>query len=92
MTVTKLIAEVWNKGNQQFYFLARAEEGVFGSGDEEEYTNPRPDDLDVGTYRPLWMPVSELTTQPVLPQEIARIVMKAHLDGWPEKPVVIFEE
>ena len=90
--VIKLIAEVWYKGNQQFYFLARAEDGIFGTGDGEEYTNPRPDDLDVGTYRPLWMPVSEIRSKPVLPQEIARIVVKAHRDGWPEQPVVIFEE
>lgn len=92
VTVTRLIAEVWYKGNQQFYFLARAVEGIFGTGNGEEYTNPRPDDPDVGTYRPLWMPVSEITSKPVLPQEIARIVVEAHRDGWPEKPVVIFEE
>lgn len=91
VTIIKPVAEIWYKGNRQVYYLVRATDGVFGAGKGEEYTDPRPDDPNVGTYHPLWMPVSEILNYPVLPHEMAEIVVAAFRDGWPEHPVEVFE-
>jgi hypothetical protein len=38
------------------------------------------------------MPISELLNQPVLPVEVALLLVKSHPDAWPGQPVIIFEE
>ena len=66
------IAEIQFNGNPQSYFLAKRIGGEFGSGAGEEYGAYDPKH---GTYHPLWMPVSEILTNNVLPREVAEIVL-----------------
>ena len=52
---------------------------------------PRFDSHSVGTYHPLWMPVSELMNNPVLPVEMAERVVRSRLEGRPPEPFEIRE-
>jgi 8-oxo-dGTP pyrophosphatase MutT (NUDIX family) len=91
VAVRRKVAEVWFNGNRQEYFLVEALAGKFGTGSGEEYTRPDPDPARYGTYHPLWMPVSELLNNPVVPVEMAKLVQKSMVEGWPEEPVTILE-
>ena len=84
----KLIAQFGWQGRWQYYYLVEVTGGVFGSGTGEELHSPP---AERGTYRPMWMPVAELLDQPVLPRQMARLVMLGVRDGWPEEPVIIPE-
>ncbi len=89
VVVKRKVAEVWFHGNRQEYFLVHKVSGEFGTGTGEEYQSYRPEH---GTYLPQMMPISELLNHPVLPVEMALLLVKSHRDAWPEKPVIIFEE
>ena len=82
------VAQFGWQGKWQYYFLVELTGGTFGSGNGEEMLEPLP---ERGTYRPMWMPVSELLNRPVKPCELAQLVARAVKDGWPEQPVVIPE-
>lgn len=84
VAVRRKLGDVWFEGNRQEYFLVEKLGGDFGTGTGEEYVNPLPDHPHVGTYRPLWMPLSELLNNPVLPAEIAGRVMHSAQEGWPD--------
>jgi 8-oxo-dGTP diphosphatase len=92
VTIERQVIELWYQGGRQVFFLVCAVEGVFGTGTGEEYIDPQPDDPNTGTYVPVWMPVSEILDQPVLPREAAELVARSLKEGWPEEPVVIHEE
>jgi mutator protein MutT len=89
VAVERKVAEVWFRGNRQEYFLVHKIDGEFGTGTGEEYQSYRPEH---GTYLPQMMPISELLTHPVLPVEMAELILKSQIEGWPPKPVIIFEE
>jgi 8-oxo-dGTP diphosphatase len=93
VVVKQKVADVWFQGNRQEYFLVEKLGGEFGTGTGEEYTRSSPaDDLRYGSYHPLWMPISELLNNPVLPVEMAELVMKSIKDGWLQEPVIIEEK
>lgn len=92
VSVERKAAEVWFQGNQQEYFLVKSLGGTFGTGTGAEIVNPHPEETGSGTYKPLWLPVSELPDHPVVPREMADLVMRSIKNGWPLEPVVIFEE
>lgn len=85
VNVQRLIADVWHRGAPQHYFLVNAVGGEFGNGQGEEYSSLLPP--EVGTYHPVWIPVSDLLNQAVLPPVIANLVLRAHTNGWPEIPL-----
>jgi len=87
--VTKHVATVWFNGNRQEYFLVEQTGGTFGAGSGEEFTAGY--DEARGTYHPMWIPVRELLANPVLPEEVALMVVKFHQKGWPDSPVTIHE-
>ncbi len=89
VVIERLIAEVWWQGSPQFYYLVKAIGGAFGTGSGEELTHPEP---TKGTYTPMWMPLGELLTQPVLPRLVAEMVHEAQTKGWPDPPPVIREQ
>ncbi len=89
--IDRKVAEIWFRGNRQEYFLVHRISGVFGTGTGEEYTRSAPDDPNVGTYLPMWMPISEAFNQPLVPTEMVILLVKSHPDAWPEKPVIISE-
>jgi 8-oxo-dGTP pyrophosphatase MutT (NUDIX family) len=91
VAVRRKLGNVWFQGNRQEYFLVESLDGDFGTGTGEEYVNPLPDHPQVGTYHPLWMPLSELLNHPVMPVEIARRVARSAQEGWPVEAFEIQE-
>lgn len=89
VAVESKVAEVWFRGNRQEYFLVHKISGEFGTGTGEEYESYRPEH---GTYLPQMMPITELLNHPVLPVEMAGLILKSTVEGWPPEPVIIFEE
>jgi mutator protein MutT len=87
--VERLVAEVWFNGNRQLYFLVEQTGGTFGTGSGEEFTKGY--DATHGTYHPMWMPILELLANPVLPEDVALMVVKFHQKGWPAESVTIHE-
>jgi hypothetical protein len=52
-----------------------------------------PGDPQEGIYIPLWMPIDELPHhEKVFPVDVAKLVLKAQTDGWPDEPIVIVEK
>ncbi len=76
------------KDQLQHYFLVRATGGEFGSGQGEEYTQPSPED---GDYQPVWMPIADIPSCNILPAPVAALVVHAHRNGWPDKPLQVTE-
>lgn len=90
--IIRKIADVHFRGNLQPYFLVERISGEFGTGTGEEFQNPLPDDPKVGTYHPMWMPVSEILNHKVVPRVLTEIISRAVDEGWPAQVVSIFEE
>jgi ADP-ribose pyrophosphatase YjhB (NUDIX family) len=88
VVIKKLVARMGWQGKWQYYYLAEVTGGVFGSGRGEEILNTLP---GRGTYRPMWMPLTELLDQPVKPRQMAEMVIRFSTEGWPEEPVIIPE-
>jgi len=86
--IVKLIAEVTFNMNAQYYFLVEWVGGEFGTGTGEEYEGFDPKH---GTYLPLWMPLTEVPTQNVLPRELAELIVQSECEGWPDEAVRIYE-
>jgi mutator protein MutT len=87
VSIQQLVVEVWYHGVPQSYYLVRTTSGEFGKGRGEEYTQPQPP--EVGTYHPMWMPVSKILDEPVLPSQVAEIVQKCYPASWPRRPIYI---
>ena len=85
--VIRYVAEVWFNGNRQVYFLVEQTGGMFGTGAGDEFTAGY--DETHGTYNPMWMPISELAANPILPPEIAELVAESHARGWPSEAVTM---
>lgn len=77
----RLLATGHWQGQEQFYFLAQAAGGLFGTGTGEELHRPRP---ERGRYTPVWLPLTELLTRPVLPRPLAELVARSPEAGWPD--------
>ena len=91
VVVRRKLADVWFKGNRQEFFLVEKLGGEFGTGTGEEF-QVSPHGLNpFGTYHPLWMPVSEILNHPVLPVEMAEMVVRSRQQGWPAMPFEIHE-
>jgi 8-oxo-dGTP pyrophosphatase MutT (NUDIX family) len=89
VTLKQLLAQFGLHGKWQYYYLVEVTGGIFGSGSGEEMYDPLP---ECGTYRSMWMPVAEVLDQPVKPRQLAELVVRGVIEGWPEQPVVIPEE
>lgn len=89
VAVESKVAEVWFRGNRQEYFLVHKISGEFGTGTGEEYESYRPEH---GTYLPQMIPITDILINPVLPVEMAGLILKSTVEGWPPEPVIIFEE
>jgi 8-oxo-dGTP diphosphatase len=84
--IVRLVATIWWQGKPQYYYLVESTGGEFGTGTGDELTHVQP---EKGTYNPVWMPLGDLLSNPVLPQRMARMVVEAGSAGWPEPPPVI---
>ena len=76
----------------QHYFLVDRVSGEFGTGTGEEYTVADSGSPQEGIYIPVWMTIQELLQhEKVYPADVAKLVLKAQTDGWPEEPLNIIE-
>jgi len=89
VSIQRLVAEIWWHDKPQYYYLVEATGGVFGTGMGDEIHHPLP---DRGSYLPVWVPAQDLLSLPVLPQSLAKIVVKALSAGWPERAFVLHDE
>lgn len=87
--IKQKIAKVISNGRPQYYFLAKKLSGEFGTGTGEEYGEYNPEH---GTYHPLWMSLTDVLTNNVLPRELADLVVHSAKEGWPSDPVLIIEK
>ena len=87
--IKRLVAEIWWHNNPQYYYLVKAIGGTFGTGTGEEMIRPQP---ERGTYKPIWTPVRDLLTLPVLPRLLAQIVVEAQSAGWPDPVPVLHDK
>ena len=69
----------------QMYFLAKHIDGVFASGDGEEFHRP----TERGTYEAVWMPLDELKQHNSYPTVVTDYI---HEHGIPEEIVYLREE
>jgi 8-oxo-dGTP diphosphatase len=86
VVIERLISVIWWHNQPQYYFLAKTIGGVFGTGTGAEMTHPDP---EKGTYKPVWLPIQELLSQPVKPILMARMVVDAQVSGWPNPAPII---
>src|SRR4030067_2028212 len=87
VNIGPMVAEIWYLGAPQFYFLAEPMGGQFGHGSGSELSSTA--GSKKGTYLPIWMGVNQLLTLTVLQKLMADLVWKSHLEGWPEKPLIV---
>jgi len=88
--ILRLVAKVWFRGNPQFFFLVEQVGGEFGTGTGEEYSSGR--DPARGSYKPVWMPVTEAPSKNVLPHSIAGLVIQSHPGNWSAEPITFTEQ
>jgi 8-oxo-dGTP pyrophosphatase MutT (NUDIX family) len=84
--VKQKVAEVVFNEKTQHYFLVKKISGEFGTGTGEEYGEYNPTH---GTFQPVWMPLTDILNNNVLPRELADLVVRFAKEGWPAEPVVI---
>jgi mutator protein MutT len=89
VTIQRLLAEIWWHDRPQYYYLVEAAGGDFGTGTGEEMHKPLP---GRGSYHPTWIPVLDLLNLPVLPQSLAKMIVKAQSAGWPDPAPVLYDE
>lgn len=94
VTVGPLVAEVtFSQADptrrQQFYFLAEAAGGEFGTGQGLEMRGAEP--LEHGTYAPVWMPLADLGTHSARPQLLIDLLPTLR-GGWSEPPLKIRDD
>jgi len=91
--IKQKIAEIhFGQTNTHVYFLAERVSGEFGAGTGEEFTDADPYDPQEGIYIPIWMPVEEMSQHKnIYPASLAELVVNSVKKGWPEEPVVLFE-
>jgi 8-oxo-dGTP diphosphatase len=88
--IGQMVAEVWYEETPQYYFLGQTIGGQFGSGTGKEMLNPP--DSKKGSHLPLWVPVDDLLSKPVLPKLMAEFVLHSYHSGWPEQPLVLTDQ
>ena len=94
VVIKQKVAEVQlGQRSRQIYFLVEQTGGEFGTGTGEEFVESNSDNPQKGIYIPMWMPIEELPQHGnIYPPEIARLVLRAVKEGWPQTPTVTFEE
>ncbi|WP_375199562.1 NUDIX hydrolase [Bacillus sp. RS11] len=65
--VNECIAKVEYNGTQ-YFFLSEIINGIFGTGQGEEYADK---ESDRGTYLPMWVDIKRLSSIDVKPKEVA---------------------
>jgi len=88
--IEHMVAEVWYEGTPQYYFFGQIISGQFGRGTGKEMSSLI--DSKKGSHLPVWMPVDELTTKPVLPRLVAELVLSSYHSEWPTHPLIMTDQ
>jgi 8-oxo-dGTP diphosphatase len=76
------VAEVTFPDRVQSFWLATVAGGTFGAGTGPEMTGGEPPEM--GTYRPVWLPLSILDAVVLYPERIARRLSSIGDGAWPK--------
>lgn len=85
--VGREIARVRFPDHTQGFYVATMIGGTFGTGAGPEFTDPAW--AGRGRYQPVWIPVAEISRQPIYPEGVAALVLDAHSRGWADRSVSI---
>ncbi len=88
--IGQMVAEVWYEETPQYYFLGYAIGGRFGLGTGKEMSSLP--ESKKGSHLPVWIPVDDLTSQPVLPKLVTGFVLSCYRSGWPERPLIMTDQ
>lgn len=94
VVIRRKLAEVQlGQKSRQIYFLVEQTGGIFGTGTGEEYHESRNRGAQKGKYIPIWMSIDELSRhRNVYPADVARLVVNSTTEGWPDMPLMAFED
>lgn len=84
-----LLARVFYRGNRQYYFRATEVRGHFGTGSGPEMDAT--DDSATGSYKPVWVQITDLPLLTIYPQAVADVVFRSLDNGWPRRTLQIVE-
>lgn len=87
IAIERLLVKIIFHGREQYYFLARATGGRFGTGAGPEMTGKYPPER--GTYTQVWIPLHEVGQINLFPPPIAEILGHVAAQGWPDKVIEI---
>jgi len=73
--IKDLIGIVEFNGTQYFY-LAEMNDGKFGTGIGEEFTNQK---RNRGTYEPVWLSLKDCLSKDIRPREVIDELLKKHI-------------
>jgi 8-oxo-dGTP diphosphatase len=88
--IGQMVAEVWYEGTPQYYFLGRTIGGRFGIGNGKEMSSLP--ESKKGSHLPVWVPVDDLLSQPVLPKLMAELVVSSYHSGWADQPLTMTDQ
>jgi len=92
VVIRQKVAVIHIDQNTQVYFLVKRVGGEFGTGTGEEFTDSDPNDPQEGIYIPIWMPIDEISRhEKIYPVDLAKLIVKATTDGWPNEPLDVWE-
>ena len=80
VTIGRRVAELTYADFLLQFFLATPIGGAFGTGHGPEVNGLN--SPGQGTYRPVWLPLSDLLTVEVLPGAIAQLIAQVRANGW----------
>jgi 8-oxo-dGTP diphosphatase len=88
--VDRLMIKAIHHSKMQYYFLAHTIGGKFGTGVGPEMRGLYPPER--GSYHPVWMPMTNILKENVVPREVAEIVSRSFQQGWPREVVTLNED
>lgn len=89
-TIIREIATVWRLGQEQHYYLARADGSTFSTSQGPEHTVPGYMPVP---FTPVWIPEADLHHLPIWPLSVARHAAVCFTSrAWPAEPPVFHDD
>ena len=90
VVIGRPLAEVIFEGIPQMHYAAQVVGGVFGTGDGDEMSSAPTS--QVGSYEPVWMPLTDLKLEPVFPTFVVDLIFDSLVRGWPSEVLYFVED
>lgn len=88
--IGQMVVEVWYEETPQYYFLGHTIGGHFGLGTGKEMSSLAKSKK--GSHLPVWIPLDDLLSQPVVPKLMVEFVLNSHQFGWPQQPLIVTDQ